>query len=144
MIFLLITHNSQSPGQCCYSCRAFFRRTSVKTPASYRCRSGKNDCIISSGVKSCISCRLQKCLKVREAPCLIQIRFKSLVDREHVFLSYENQKHNILFSRQRMFCTEENLQQEVDCLVQFRLKALVEVQLGTVSQNLLFSCILTI
>ena len=27
-------------------------------------RSGKNDCVISSGIKSCIPCRLQKCLQV--------------------------------------------------------------------------------
>ena len=25
-------------GQCCYSCRAFFRRTSVKPVSSFRCR----------------------------------------------------------------------------------------------------------
>ena len=33
---------------------------------SYNCfRSGRNDCVISSGIKSCIPCRLQKCLQVR-------------------------------------------------------------------------------
>jgi len=59
-------------GQCCYSCRAFFRRTSIKPISSFRCRSGKNDCIISSGIKSCIPCRLQKCLQVGMDPSLVR------------------------------------------------------------------------
>jgi len=59
-------------GQCCYSCRAFFRRTSVKPVASFRCRSGRNDCVISSGIKSCIPCRLQKCLQVGMDPSLVK------------------------------------------------------------------------
>ena len=70
-------------GQCCYSCRAFFRRSSSRPVSSFRCRSGtlfshlslshklisrsgKNDCIITSGIKSCIPCRLSKCLQVRK------------------------------------------------------------------------------
>ena len=32
---------------------------------SFCFRSGRNDCVISSGIKSCIPCRLQKCLQVR-------------------------------------------------------------------------------
>ena len=32
---------------------------------SFCYRSGRNDCVISSGIKSCIPCRLQKCLQVR-------------------------------------------------------------------------------
>jgi len=59
-------------GQCCYSCRAFFRRTSVKPMSSHRCRSGKNDCVISSGIKSCIPCRLNKCLQVGMDPSLVK------------------------------------------------------------------------
>jgi len=55
-------------GQCCYSCRAFFRRSSSRSVSSFRCRSGRNDCIITSGIKSCIPCRLTKCLEVRFVP----------------------------------------------------------------------------
>ena len=51
-------------GQSCYSCRAFFRRTSPRPISSFRCRSGLNNCTINSGSKSCIPCRLTKCLQV--------------------------------------------------------------------------------
>jgi len=59
-------------GQSCYSCRAFFRRTSVKPHSKFRCRTGKHDCKISTGVKSCISCRLQRCLKIGMDPNLVR------------------------------------------------------------------------
>lgn len=59
-------------GQCCYSCRAFFRRSSSRPVSSFRCRSGKNDCIITSGIKSCIPCRLAKCLKIGMDPNLVR------------------------------------------------------------------------
>lgn len=55
-------------GQCCYSCRAFFRRTSHKNVASFRCRGGQNNCKIISGSRSCIPCRLTKCLQVGMDP----------------------------------------------------------------------------
>ena len=61
---VLCNNFSYISGQSCYSCRAFFRRTSVKNPSKFRCRTGKHDCKISNGVKTCISCRLDKCLKV--------------------------------------------------------------------------------
>ena len=51
-------------GQSCYSCRAFFRRTSPRPISSFRCRSGLNNCTINSGSKSCIPCRLTKCIQV--------------------------------------------------------------------------------
>ena len=51
-------------GQSCYSCRAFFRRTSPRPVSSFSCRSGLNNCSINSGSKSCIPCRLTKCLQV--------------------------------------------------------------------------------
>jgi len=59
-------------GQCCYSCRAFFRRTSQRPISSFRCRGGKGDCVVSSGSKSCIPCRLTKCLKIGMDPSLIR------------------------------------------------------------------------
>ena len=63
--FFFSPSSSDTSGQCCYSCRAFFRRSSSRPVTSFRCRSGRNDCIITSGIKSCIPCRLTKCLQVR-------------------------------------------------------------------------------
>merc|ERR1712242_159161 len=51
-------------GKSCYSCRAFFRRFSLCPLSSFRCRSGLNNCIINSGRRGCIPCRLNKCLQV--------------------------------------------------------------------------------
>jgi len=59
-------------GQSCYSCRAFFRRTSPRPISSFRCRSGLNNCVINSGSKSCIPCRLTKCLKTGMDPALVR------------------------------------------------------------------------
>jgi len=59
-------------GQSCYSCRAFFRRTSPRPVSSFSCRSGLNNCSINSGSKSCIPCRLTKCLQIGMDPNLVR------------------------------------------------------------------------
>jgi len=61
-------------GQCCYSCRAFFRRTSSRPVSSFRCRSGSNNCVITSGCKTCIPCRLARCLQIGMDPGLVRGR----------------------------------------------------------------------
>jgi len=59
-------------GQSCYSCRAFFRRTSPRPVSSFSCRSGLNNCSINSGSKSCIPCRLTKCLQIGMDPAMVR------------------------------------------------------------------------
>lgn len=61
-------------GMCCYSCRAFFRRTSTRPLSSFKCRGGENNCVVTAGSKCCIRCRLRKCLQVGMDPTLIKGR----------------------------------------------------------------------
>merc|ERR1711892_1135302 len=53
-------------GHCCYSCRAFFRRTSQRKAAKglKRCRTGQKNCGISDQKKNCIHCRYMKCMEI--------------------------------------------------------------------------------
>ena len=46
-------------GHCCYSCRAFFRRTvqRVRKKGLKRCRTGGQDCEVTPATKTCIHCR---------------------------------------------------------------------------------------
>ena len=61
-----------SLARCCYSCRAFFRRTAPRSD-SLRCRSSLGTCEISSKNKKCISCRYEKCLLIGMDPHLVQV-----------------------------------------------------------------------
>ena len=70
-IILLKGHQWYCSDQCvsahtCYSCRAFFRRTSlrVKLKGLKRCKTGRRDCPQTEEARSCIHCRYQKCLAV--------------------------------------------------------------------------------
>ena len=79
------------PGHCCYSCRAFFRRSTKRKTVKgslrfttmkanvvtmitmllllllkitlVRCRSGTNNCLVTEETRNCISCRYDKCIK---------------------------------------------------------------------------------
>jgi len=52
-------------GTCCYSCRAFFRRTVERMgKISIVCRTGTKDCEVSEHNKVCSSCRFAKCLRI--------------------------------------------------------------------------------
>jgi len=79
-------------GQSCYSCRAFFRRTSPRPISSFRCRSGLNNCIINSGSKSCIPCRLTKCLQIGMDPALVRgKKYKGDSDSEETSNQYDEE-----------------------------------------------------
>ena len=62
------------PGHCCYSCRAFFRRTTqrVTLKGLKRCKTGLKNCELSPTTKSCINCRYNKCLSIGMSPGLMQ------------------------------------------------------------------------
>jgi len=57
--------------RCCYSCRAFFRRTAARSEF-LTCRSSLRTCEITSSSKKCIACRYDKCLKIGMKPELVQ------------------------------------------------------------------------
>jgi len=57
--------------RCCYSCRAFFRRTAPRK-SSLRCRSGLGECDVAHRNKKCISCRYEKCIRIGMNPDLVQ------------------------------------------------------------------------
>ena len=59
---------------CCYSCRAFFRRTTtrVRLKGLKRCKTGLKACHVSQSAKSCIHCRYNKCLSIGMSPSLLQ------------------------------------------------------------------------
>jgi len=60
-------------GHCCYSCRAFFRRTIERMEKiDIVCRTGVKDCEVSEMSKSCSACRYQKCLSVGMSTHLLQ------------------------------------------------------------------------
>merc|ERR1711892_1224860 len=61
-------------GHCCYSCRAFFRRTSQRKAAKglKRCRTGLKNCEVSDVKKNCIHCRYLKCLEIGMTPELMK------------------------------------------------------------------------
>ena len=61
-------------GHCCYSCRAFFRRTvqRINKKGLKRCKTGRQNCEVSSAAKSCIHCRYTKCLSIGMVPELLQ------------------------------------------------------------------------
>merc|ERR1711892_1463922 len=58
----------------CYSCRAFFRRTTQRKLAKglKRCRTGLNNCKVSDETKNCIHCRYLKCIKIGMTPELMK------------------------------------------------------------------------
>ena len=66
-IFSILAH-------CCYSCRAFFRRTvlRVQKKGLKRCKTGRKDCDVNTVAKNCIHCRYTKCLKIGMTPELLQ------------------------------------------------------------------------
>jgi len=71
-------------GHCCYSCRAFFRRTATKQPNldQLRCRSGTKTCIIDLDYKDCIACRFERCLKAGMSTSLMQGKRKRKIEPE--------------------------------------------------------------
>ena len=61
-------------GHCCYSCRAFFRRTIERMEKiEVVCRTGKDDCTINSISKSCSACRYKKCISIGMKKELLQV-----------------------------------------------------------------------
>ena len=61
-------------GHCCYSCRAFFRRTIERMERmDIVCRTGDNLCEVNENSKSCSSCRYQKCLEIGMKRELLQV-----------------------------------------------------------------------
>ena len=68
-LYIIITK-----GHCCYSCRAFFRRTTqrVKMKGLKKCKTGLGRCDVSEDAKSCINCRYNKCLRIGMTPDMLQ------------------------------------------------------------------------
>ena len=58
-------HTHYGAAACCYSCRAFFRRTAlrVRLRGIKRCRTGRRSCDLTAAGK-CIHCRYQRCLDI--------------------------------------------------------------------------------
>ena len=64
-------------GHCCYSCRAFFRRTVARVARAglKRCRTGGRDCDVASVPgRGCSHCRYTRCLAIGMEPALLQGR----------------------------------------------------------------------
>ena len=62
-------------GHCCYSCRAFFRRTIERlSKMEVVCRTGEDNCRIDVSTKSCSACRYQKCLDIGMTSSLLQVK----------------------------------------------------------------------
>jgi len=60
-------------GHCCYSCRAFFRRTIERMEKTdIICRTGLRTCEVSEMSKGCSACRYNKCLQVGMSVSLLQ------------------------------------------------------------------------
>jgi len=60
-------------GHCCYSCRAFFRRTLQRMEKTeIVCRTGIGQCEVSEMSKACSACRYDKCLSVGMKSDLLQ------------------------------------------------------------------------
>jgi len=60
-------------GHCCYSCRAFFRRTIERMEKTeIVCRTGIGKCEVSEMSKACSACRYDKCLEVGMKSDLLQ------------------------------------------------------------------------
>jgi len=60
-------------GHCCYSCRAFFRRTIERLEkADVVCKIGGNICEVGENSKSCSACRYTKCLEIGMKKELLQ------------------------------------------------------------------------
>ena len=59
---------------CCYSCRAFFRRTveRIEKKGLKRCKTGRKNCDVTTSSKSCIHCRYNKCIQIGMTPELLQ------------------------------------------------------------------------
>ena len=63
-------------GHCCYSCRAFFRRTIERMrKIDVVCKAGDNECLITESSKSCSACRFEKCLRIGMKRELLQVIF---------------------------------------------------------------------
>merc|ERR1711970_722170 len=71
---------------CCYSCRAFFRRTTERKEAKglKRCRTGLQNCEVSDTTKSCIHCRYTKCIEIGMTPDLMKGRRKRDLEEQGV------------------------------------------------------------
>jgi len=68
----LIKPNNHYGGQCCYSCRAFFRRTATASPRKQEKQCKNNsDCEITVVTrKNCVPCRFRQCLAIGMDPNL--------------------------------------------------------------------------
>lgn len=65
-------------GHCCYSCRAFFRRTIERmVKIDVVCRTGEKMCEVTENSKSCSACRFQKCLDIGMKTELLQGKRKT-------------------------------------------------------------------
>ena len=91
----LSTEKYYITGHCCYSCRAFFRRTSqrVKLKGLKKCKTGLGLCDVSEAAKSCINCRYSKCLSIGMTPDLLQGKRKR--EEEEVEPKEEEEEENL-------------------------------------------------
>ena len=80
-------HHMFPTGHCCYSCRAFFRRTSQRKAAKglKRCRTGLKNCEVSDVKKNCIFCRYLKCLEIGMTPELMKVEKALIILAKFVF-----------------------------------------------------------
>lgn len=70
-------------GHCCYSCRAFFRRTIERMEKTeIICRTGLKACEVSEMSKACSACRYDKCLQVGMSVSLLQGKRKKKDSQE--------------------------------------------------------------
>ena len=67
-------------GHCCYSCRAFFRRTIERMEKlDVVCRTGNSNCEVSEKSKSCSACRYDKCLSIGMKKELLQVHSEQFI-----------------------------------------------------------------
>ena len=74
-------------GHCCYSCRAFFRRTVARVARAglKRCRTGGRDCDVASVPgRGCSHCRYTRCLAIGMVPGLVQGARTTTSPRQHM------------------------------------------------------------
>jgi hypothetical protein len=77
---------------CCYSCRAFFRRSGDRT---YKCSTGNNTCKIENNTrKACKKCRYRLCLDAGMKPALVDrhVKKKRGVEEELVIRNLQPMK----------------------------------------------------
>jgi len=109
-------------GHCCYSCRAFFRRTIERMEKTdIVCRTRLKNCEVSETSKSCAACRYERCLQVGMTSSLLQGKRRKKEQLESTQNKMQKVNEDVpkleMILPNNSITRQENLQKNNHCII---------------------------